>query len=104
MKKELVHHSHDIRVCNRLSGYSDIRKNLSIRIATLHYSISEFDLFEITGLCFSIRRYFSIHRQFAHYSNLSSIPISGYDFQLFIIRVIYITYVTVIYTYMHGNK
>ena len=43
------------RVCNRLSGYSgysDIRKNLSVRIATKHYSeksISEFYLFEITG-------------------------------------------------------
>ena len=66
------------RVCNRLSGYSgysDIRKNLSVRIATLHYSeksISEFYLFELTGLCFSIRRYLGIrrqHRQFAHYSN-----------------------------------
>ena len=35
-------------------------------------SISEFYLFEITGLCFSIRRYLCIcrqHQQFAHYSN-----------------------------------
>ena len=65
-------------VCNRLSGYSgysDIRKNLSVRIATYYYSeksISEFYLFEIAGLCFSIRRYLGIrrqHRQFAHYSN-----------------------------------
>ena len=65
-------------MCNRLSGYSgysDIRKNLSVRIASLHYSeksISEFYLFEITGLCFSIRRSIGIrrqHRQFAHYSN-----------------------------------
>ena len=44
------------RVCNRLSGYSgysDIRKNLSVRIVIKHYSeksIIGFVLFEITGL------------------------------------------------------
>ena len=73
---------------NRLSGYSgysDIRKNLSVRIAVSEKLISKFYLFEVTGLCFSIRKYLGIrhqHRQFAHYSNTFFIPISGYDFQL----------------------
>ena len=45
-----------VRVCNRLSGYSgysDIRKNLSVRIVIQQYSeksIIGFVLFEITGL------------------------------------------------------
>ena len=54
----------DNRVCNQLSdysGYLDIRKNLSVRI--YHFSITRknrlfgFVVFEITGLCISIRRY-----------------------------------------------
>ena len=67
------------RVCNRLSGYSgysDIRENLSVRMHYSEKSISEFYLFEITGLCFSIRRYLGIRRQHRQFA------ISGYDFQL----------------------
>ena len=61
-----------------VTGYQVIRV---IRIFAKTYpfeyysekSISEFYLFEITGLCFSIRRYLGIrrqHQQFAHYSNI----------------------------------
>ena len=55
-KKQEQYMKSPIRVCNRLSGYSgysDIRKNLSVRIVIYHYSdksIIGFVLFEITGL------------------------------------------------------
>ena len=47
-------------------------------------SISEFYLFEITGLCFSIRRYSGIrgqHRTIRPLFEYRFILISGYDFQ-----------------------
>ena len=75
------------RVCNRLSGYSsysDIRKNLFVRISKCYYSeksVVKFFIFVKAGLRFSIRRYLGIrhwNRQFAYYSNIILNVVSGY--------------------------